>query len=169
MRGDLQRDISVQARVVAALHPTLFSPAQGIISIKTKAGTQARKGDVLATIESTELRSSLAQAQSLLISQRADLERQKIVSRQTELRARAAGQPDHAPPRGREAKPRALRADVQGRSEQSQRLRSGAGRRARRRDGAGPGEERADDGRRDPELRSAQSRGAGQTPGFGDN
>src|SRR5205823_6439254 len=87
MRGDLLRDISVQARVVAALHPTLFSPAQGIISIKTKAGKQARKGDVLATIESTELRSSLAQAASLLISQRADLERQKIVARQTKLRA----------------------------------------------------------------------------------
>jgi HlyD family secretion protein len=87
LRGDLQRDISVQARVVAALHPTLFSPAQGIISIKTKAGTQAHKGDVLATIESTELRSSLSQAQSLLISQRADLERQKIISRQTNLRA----------------------------------------------------------------------------------
>src|SRR2546430_4743359 len=87
MRGDLLRDISVQARVVAALHPTLFSPAQGIISIKTKAGTQAHKGDVLATIESTELHSSLAQAQSLLISQRAELERQKIVSRQTNLRA----------------------------------------------------------------------------------
>src|SRR6266516_141268 len=81
-RGDLQRDISVQARVVAALHPTLFSPAQGIISIKTKAGTQAHRGDVLGTIESTELRSSLSQAQSLLISQRADLARQKIISRQ---------------------------------------------------------------------------------------
>ncbi len=62
MRGDLLRDISVQARVVAALHPTLFSPAQGIISIKTKAGTQARKGDVLATIESTELRLAVAGA-----------------------------------------------------------------------------------------------------------
>jgi HlyD family secretion protein len=87
MRGDLLRDISVQARVVAALHPTLFSPAQGIISIKTKAGTQAHTGDVLATIESTELRSSLSQAQSLLISQRADLARQNIISRQTNLRA----------------------------------------------------------------------------------
>jgi HlyD family secretion protein len=86
-RGDLQRDISVQARVVAALHPTLFSPAQGIISIKTKAGIQARKGDVLATIESTQLRSELAQAQSLLLSLRADLGRQKITARQASLRA----------------------------------------------------------------------------------
>ncbi|HEY8134236.1 MAG TPA: efflux RND transporter periplasmic adaptor subunit, partial [Thermoanaerobaculia bacterium] len=42
---------------------------------------------VLATIESSELRSALAQAQSLLISLRADLERQKIITRQTTLRA----------------------------------------------------------------------------------
>src|SRR5436190_13302514 len=39
-RGDLQRDLSVQARVVAALHPTLFSPAQGIVTVKLKAGSQ---------------------------------------------------------------------------------------------------------------------------------
>jgi HlyD family secretion protein len=86
-RGDLMRDISVQARVVAALHPTLFSPGQGIVSVKTKAGTQVRSGDVLATIESPELRSAFVQAQSLLISMRADLDRQKIVSRQAAARA----------------------------------------------------------------------------------
>jgi len=87
-RGDLQRDLSVQARVVAALHPALFSPAQGIINLKTKAGTEVKRGDVLATIESTELRSSLAQAESQLASMRADLERQKIVTRQSDYRAR---------------------------------------------------------------------------------
>ena len=86
-RGDLSRDISVQARVVAALHPTLFSPAQGIVSIRTTPGMQAHKGDVLATIDSAELRSGLVQAQSQLISLRSDLERQKIVARQTNLRA----------------------------------------------------------------------------------
>lgn len=86
-RGDLQRDLSVQARVVAALHPTLFSPGQGIVSVRTKAGTQVKAGDVLASIESPELRSSFVQAQSLLISMRADLERQKIVSRQATARA----------------------------------------------------------------------------------
>lgn len=86
-RGDLQRDLSVQARVIAALHPTLYSPAQGIVSIAIKPGTQVRKGEVLATIESTELRSALAQAQSLLTSMRSDLARQRIVSRQTATRA----------------------------------------------------------------------------------
>src|SRR5262245_11294445 len=54
-RGDLQRDLSVQARVVAALHPTLFSPAQGIVSVHVKPGTQVKKGDLLAAIESSEL------------------------------------------------------------------------------------------------------------------
>lgn len=87
-RGDLQRDVSVQGRVVAALHPTLFSPAQGIVSLKTRAGAAVRRGDVLATIESAELRSSLSQAQSVLIGLRTELERQRIVARQTESRAR---------------------------------------------------------------------------------
>lgn len=86
-RGDIQRDLSVQGRVIAALHPTLFSPAQGIVAVRTKPGTQVRQGDVLASIESPELRSSFAQAQSLLISMRADLDRQKIVSRQSNTRA----------------------------------------------------------------------------------
>src|SRR6266516_2403843 len=89
-RGDLQRDLSVQARVVAALHPTLFSPAQGTVSVHVKSGTQVKKGDVLAAIESSELRSAFTQAQSLQISMRADFERQKIVARQNALRAKQA-------------------------------------------------------------------------------
>src|SRR5436190_19808148 len=36
--GDLDRDVVSQGRVVAALHPTLFSPAQGIATLAVKAG-----------------------------------------------------------------------------------------------------------------------------------
>ncbi|MGH9420507.1 MAG: efflux transporter periplasmic adaptor subunit, partial [Thermoanaerobaculia bacterium] len=43
-RGDLVRDVSVQGRVVAALHPTLISPAQGVVALRTKAGSVVRKG-----------------------------------------------------------------------------------------------------------------------------
>lgn len=85
-RGDLQRDLSVQARVVASLSPTLFSPGQGIVSLRTRAGSQVRQGEVLATIDSQELRSALDQAQAQLLTSRAELERQKIVARQTQLR-----------------------------------------------------------------------------------
>ncbi|HEU4889671.1 MAG TPA: efflux RND transporter periplasmic adaptor subunit [Thermoanaerobaculia bacterium] len=87
-RGDLLRDVSVQGRVVASLHPTLFSAGQGIVSLRTKAGSQVRQGDVLATIDSKELQSALEQARAQLLSIRAELDRQKIVARQSQLRAR---------------------------------------------------------------------------------
>jgi HlyD family secretion protein len=87
-RGELLRDITVQGRVVAALHPTLFSTGQGIVTLRTKAGQQVRKGDILATIDSTELQSASEQARAQLLSIQAELDRQKIVSRQSALRAR---------------------------------------------------------------------------------
>ncbi|HEX8254370.1 MAG TPA: efflux RND transporter periplasmic adaptor subunit [Thermoanaerobaculia bacterium] len=86
-RGDLLRDLSVQGRVVAALSPTLFSPGQGIVSLRVKAGANVKQGDILATIDSKELQSALDQAQSQLLSGRAELERQKIVTRQTQMRS----------------------------------------------------------------------------------
>ena len=86
-RGDLQRDITVQGRVIASLHPTLFSPGQGIVSVRAKAGAQVKQGDILATIDSKELQSALEQARAQLGSMRAELERQKLVARQTQLRA----------------------------------------------------------------------------------
>lgn len=86
-RGDLLRDLSVQGRVVASLSPTLFSPGQGIVSLRTKAGSVVKQGDVLATIDSKELQAALDQAQSQLLTSRAELDRQKIVTRQSGLRA----------------------------------------------------------------------------------
>ena len=87
-RGELLRDISVQGRVVASLHPTLFSPGQGIVSLRTKAGAQVRQGDVLATIDSNELQSAYEQARAQLLSLRAESDRAKILARQAALRAR---------------------------------------------------------------------------------
>lgn len=85
-RGDLRRDVSVQGRVVAALHPTLVAPAAGFVSLRTNAGAVVRKGDVLAVVDSPELRSSLQQASAQLLSLQADAERQKIVARQSDTR-----------------------------------------------------------------------------------
>jgi HlyD family secretion protein len=86
-RGDLMRDLSVQGRVVASLHPTLFSSGPGIVTIRMKAGAQAKRGDILATIDSKELTTALEQSRASLGSMRAELERQKIVGRQSQLRA----------------------------------------------------------------------------------
>jgi len=86
-RGDLLRDLSLQARVVASLSPTLFSPGQGIVALRIKPGTEVKKGDVLAVVDSPELEAGLDQARSQLLASRAELERQKIASRQTQQRA----------------------------------------------------------------------------------
>src|SRR5688572_7554253 len=60
-RGDLLRDLSVQGRVVASLSPTLFSPGQGIVALRTRAGAPVKQGAVLAVIDSKELHAALDQ------------------------------------------------------------------------------------------------------------
>ncbi len=90
VRGDLVRDVSVQGRVVAALHPTLISTAQGVVTLRTKAGSVVRKGDVLAIVDSPELRSALEQSKAQLMSFRTDLDRGRIAGAQSDARLRQA-------------------------------------------------------------------------------
>ena len=82
-RGDLVRDASAQGKIVAALHPTLFAPAQGIVSLSVKAGDTVKKGQLLARIESPELMSRLLQERSTLLSMQSALGRQRILARQS--------------------------------------------------------------------------------------
>jgi HlyD family secretion protein len=82
VRGDLQRDVSVQGSVVAANHPRLYSPAQGIVALAVKAGEAVRKGRILATVESPDLKSQLAQEQARLQSMASDLARGELAARQ---------------------------------------------------------------------------------------
>ena len=84
-RGDLLRDVSVQGRVVAADHPTVVSPAQGLISLLVKAGDVVKRDMVLARIDSPELQNSLEQERSTSLSLQAEVERLQISNRQTEL------------------------------------------------------------------------------------
>jgi HlyD family secretion protein len=85
-RGELLRDASAQGKIVAALHPTLFSPSQGIVTLLVKAGSEVKKGQPLARIESPELKSKLAQEKATLLSMESSLERQKISARQASLK-----------------------------------------------------------------------------------
>ncbi len=83
VRGDLERDVAAEGRVVAANHPRLFSPAQGIVSLQVKAGESVRRGQILARIASPELQSQLAQEVSRLDSLESELSRSRIGARQT--------------------------------------------------------------------------------------
>jgi HlyD family secretion protein len=79
------RDVSVQGKVVAAVSPKLYAPADGTVSFFAEAGTTVKKGDVIAAIESPELDSKLKQEQATLNSLATGLDRQKIQSRKQQL------------------------------------------------------------------------------------
>jgi HlyD family secretion protein len=85
-RGELVRDTSADGRVVAALHPTLFTPSAGIVALGIKAGDAVKKGQVLARVESPELKSRLFQERSSLASLKSALDRQKIDARQDAIK-----------------------------------------------------------------------------------
>lgn len=81
-RGDLERDVAAEGRIVAANHPRLYSPAEGIVSLAVRPGQAVRRGQVLASIESPELKSQLAQERSRLQSLESELGRARISARQ---------------------------------------------------------------------------------------
>jgi HlyD family secretion protein len=85
VRGDLEREVSVQGRIVAAFHPTTSSPASGIVALKVRAGDVVERGQTLAVVDSPELSSKLEQERSTLSSLESELERQRILARQAIL------------------------------------------------------------------------------------
>lgn len=80
--GNLVRDVSVQGRVVAAVSPTLFAPADGTLTLQVEAGSEVGEGQVLAVIESPELQNRLQQEESSLDRLAVELDRQRIETRQ---------------------------------------------------------------------------------------
>ncbi len=87
-RGTLVRDAAVNGRVVAAVSPTVYAPAMGAVTLKVAAGATVKKGDVLAEIESPDLRDALKREESSYEQMEAELARQRILARKQELLAR---------------------------------------------------------------------------------
>ena len=85
VRGDLERDVTVEGRVVAAYHPTLFSPARGLVRLEVQPGQPVVTGQLLAVVESPELASRLEQERSTEQSIRSELERLTLAARQLDL------------------------------------------------------------------------------------
>jgi len=86
-RGDLIRDINVQGRVVAAVSPTLYSPATGTVTLDVQPGNAVTVGQVLASIDSPEIRSEFLQEISSLDQLNAELEREKIQARKAKVKS----------------------------------------------------------------------------------
>jgi HlyD family secretion protein len=83
--GLFVRDISVQGKVIAAKRPTLFSPSAGTVTYAVNAGDTVEIGQLLATVDSPELASDLAQQQAERDRLYSALERERITSKQRAL------------------------------------------------------------------------------------
>lgn len=84
-RADLVRDVSVQGRVVAAISPSMFAPADGTITLLVEAGARVVEGQALATLDSPELQNRLQQEQATLDRLSVELDRQRIETKQKAL------------------------------------------------------------------------------------
>ncbi len=87
-RGDLVRDLSAEGKVIAANSPVLYAIAAGTVSLKVVAGDVVKHGQVLAEIDSPDLRSRLAQEQSTLASLEAEADRAVLDAELTRANAR---------------------------------------------------------------------------------
>ena len=86
-RGTLVRDAAVNGRVVAAVSPTLFAPAAGMVTLKVSAGDTVKKGDILADIDSPDLTDQMKREQATYEQMQAEVARQKILARKQRLLA----------------------------------------------------------------------------------
>jgi HlyD family secretion protein len=84
-RGDLEHTVAVQGRVVAASRPTLYSPADGIASLRVREGETVAAGELLVEVESPELESRLRQERAGLDARSSDLRRLELETRQRDL------------------------------------------------------------------------------------
>jgi HlyD family secretion protein len=80
-RGEFVRDVSAQGTVVAAVSPTLFAAASGTVHFVVQAGDTVAKGQVLATVDSPELRNELQREQATLAGMELAVQRQGIDTR----------------------------------------------------------------------------------------
>ena len=81
-RGAFVRDVAAEGKVVAAVSPTLYAMSAGAVTLAVHAGDRVAKGQVLATIDSPDLKARLAQELSNADAMRADALRTEVEARQ---------------------------------------------------------------------------------------
>ncbi len=86
--GEFIRDVAVRGRVVAAVKPTVYAPAEGTVTLLVEAGVRVSEGDLLAEVDSPELASRLEQERSTLQSLETQISRQDIETRKRKLALR---------------------------------------------------------------------------------
>lgn len=80
-RGHFVSDLSAQGKAVAAVSPTLYASATGVVTLMVAAGESVKKGQVLAVVDSPEIANELAQESANLDGLRSAVARQKVDAR----------------------------------------------------------------------------------------
>jgi HlyD family secretion protein len=86
-RGTLVRDAAVNGRVVAAVSPTLYSTAAGMVTLKVHAGDTVKKGDIVAIVDSPDLSDELKREQSSFEQLQSEVAHQAILAKKQKLLA----------------------------------------------------------------------------------
>jgi len=81
-RGRFLRDVAAEGTVVAPVSPTLFAIGPGTVSYLVHAGDTVKKGQVLAVVDSPELKSEYLRERATLDSLDAGIAHQQIEIRQ---------------------------------------------------------------------------------------
>ena len=89
-RGPFVRDVAAQGTVVVANSPTLFSSAVGSVTFAVKAGDAVSEGQLLATVDSPQLRNEHAREKAALDGLLVSLDRASIDARRQILESRQA-------------------------------------------------------------------------------
>jgi HlyD family secretion protein len=85
-RNDFVRDVAVRGRVIAAVKPTVYAPAEGVVTLMVEAGDTVSESQVLAGVESPRLANELDQELATLQRMETELTRQGIEKKKRELR-----------------------------------------------------------------------------------
>ena len=84
-RGDFVRDVAVRGRVVAAVKPTVYAPADGVVTLEVNAGDTVSQGAVIARVHSPALSNLLDRERATLQRMQTELTREEIERKKTEL------------------------------------------------------------------------------------
>jgi len=84
-RGDFTRDIAAEGKVIAAVSPTLYAASAGTVTLKVHAGDQVQRDQVVASIDSPDLSSKLAQEKAALGGFEVDYQRAQLDARRQQM------------------------------------------------------------------------------------
>ena len=84
-RGDLTRNVSVSGKIVAANAPQLYSSELGKVTLLVKPGESVTQGQIIATVNSPELKAIIEQQESTLEQLKIDNRRADLTDQESQL------------------------------------------------------------------------------------